>query len=117
MNSGRYDKKLRIWEATETVDAQGSLAETWSTYVTPYASRVDLRGRELMDREKVNAMLNVRFRIRYIAGITTKMVVTEATAANPSEPADDGDIFDIGAVLNSAKRQAYIDLMCVLRNA
>jgi len=106
MKSAQFDRQIVIQEPTESTDANGSVTETWATWKTVYASRLDVRGSEPMDREKVNAMLNVRFRIRYLSGVTTTMRVK-----------DGSNYFDIGSITQSMKRQMFTDLMCVQRNA
>jgi SPP1 family predicted phage head-tail adaptor len=57
----------------EGQDSFGQLTEVWTTYHTCRASIEPLRGREYFEAQKIGGEQQVRFRIRYRDGITSKM--------------------------------------------
>ena len=100
------DQQVVIEKLTESVDENGSLTESWATLATIWAAVVALRGRELMDRTKVNSVVQWRFRIRWRDDVTPKMRLSWR-----------GDTYDIAAVLDARGRREYLDLMCVRRES
>lgn len=74
MPVGKMDILLNIEMATEARSGTtGQLAETWSTWNTVFAEIVTARPSEGEKINQVTATDERVFRIRYIAGVSTKM--------------------------------------------
>ena len=101
MRAGDLRHKIIIQQVTETKDAYGAVAETWTTFVNAWASIEPLRGQEFFAARQVNADVTHRVRTRYRAGVTPKMRIAF------------GDrVLEIEVVLNLGERNRELELLC-----
>ena len=104
MSAGRFDKRLEIQTATQSVDAIGGVALAWATTAKRWGRIEDLAGSEFFDADHVRANLTARITLREIyPGLTPKHRVKYGTR-----------IFNIGNVINAGERnpRAGQELMC-----
>lgn len=101
MRAGRLRHKVIIQTPTEVNDSQGQPIKTWSTYAQPFASVEPLNGNELFTASGVNSKVIARIRLRYLAGLTTKMRILF-----------DNRYYNIESPIDPAERNAEIVLMC-----
>ena len=103
IRSGNLNKRITIQQVAETKTSSGASLETWTTFDRPYASIEPLVGREGFNSEQVQGEYTVRFRIRYQAGINSKMRVLY-----------DGVIYDIAPPINPRQANDELLLMAVV---
>jgi SPP1 family predicted phage head-tail adaptor len=101
MRAGKLRRRLVIQQAVETQGATGEMAVTWSTFATVWGSVEPLRGREFWAAKTLQAQVDTRIRIRYLAGVTPKMQVL-----------DGARLFWIDAVIDPEMRHFEMQLMC-----
>ncbi len=91
--------KLRCWVTIQQIgtaqDASGQVVDSWSTVATRWASIEPLSGREYFAARQFQAQVNIRVRLRYLAGIVAKMRILYETR-----------VFDIEAVIDPGERHA-----------
>jgi SPP1 family predicted phage head-tail adaptor len=95
-----------VQERTETRQPDGSYAPTWSTFATLRAAVEPLRGQEYFAAHQLQASTNVRIRVRYVSGVTTKMRVLFESR-----------YFEIEGIIDPEMRHRELQLMCVERDA
>lgn len=101
MRAGRLNKKVIIQQTTESRGVAGGVDDTWSTYITIWASMEPIAGREYFDAQQLNAEVTTLIRIRYNSGVTSKMRVLHGSR-----------VYDILHVINRHERDAEMHLMC-----
>lgn len=106
MNACKLKHSVTIQERTETTNSTGEVEWTWGTYVIARAAVEPLRGQEYFAAKQVQASTQVRIRIRYMTGITTKMRVVF-----------EGRYFAIEGIIDPEMRHRELQLMCVEREA
>lgn len=79
----------------------GAPDDSWTAFATVAASIEPLRGREFLEAQAVQAKIDVRIRIRYLAGVTAAMRVVH-----------DGLVYPIEAVIDPQLRHRELELMC-----
>lgn len=76
MRAHRFRHSITIQQVAVTKDGLGGQIKTWSDFRTKVrAEKITSGGREFYAAQKLNADVQVVFRVRYVAGITTKMRV------------------------------------------
>lgn len=100
MNAGYLRHRVWIKEPTHTGDGMGAVATTWSTVTVCWGSFEPLRGREWIESGMENSEIDVRFRMRYYAGITPAMQLYFGSRT-----------FEIVSVINPAERNRELELM------
>jgi len=100
MRAGPLRHRIVIEEATETQDTFGEPDVAWSTLATVWASIVPLTGREAVSIQQINAAIDHKITIRYLAGVVPKMRVTFGERA-----------FDIVSVANIDERNREMQLL------
>lgn len=96
---GNYRNKILIESATQAADASGALVDTYSTFATWWAKIIPVNGVETVSEGKVNSIVSVKMRGRYISGITTTMRAKFGTR-----------IYSIVSVINLNEQGAMMDL-------
>ena len=87
----------------EGQDSFGQLTEVWTPYHPCRASIEPLQGKEYFEAQKINSEQQVRFRIRYKAGITSEMRINF-----------NGRIFNIAAPpIDPKERHRELQIMAV----
>lgn len=76
MRAGDMDRQIVIESATETQNGIGEPVATWSTFATVWAQVMPLRGSEYVAAQAINTEIDTIFRVRWLAGVTTKMRVS-----------------------------------------
>lgn len=89
MKAGRLRHKIVIETVTEGRDAMGGITESWATHATVRASVEPLIGKEYFAAQAVTTANQVKFRIRYLSTVTTKMRINY-----------DSKIYDIQSIAN-----------------
>lgn len=77
MQAGRMNTKIIIEQNTATRDSYGAMVESWSTYITTWADRVQQASREFYAINKVNSEVQALYRIRYQSGIDKTMRIND----------------------------------------
>ena len=72
----RFTFEIVIQQTTETQDAYGELDDTWSTYATVWADKIEGKGAERYSAAKETAFSPVVFMIRTDSGVTEKMRIS-----------------------------------------
>ena len=101
MRAGKLRHRITIEQNTPTRDALGAEVDSWSSFAVRWAAVEPLGGREFWDARRVNAERRVRFRLRYVVGVTPEMRVSF-----------DGRVFDIQAVIDVEERNRELQLVC-----
>lgn len=78
MRAGSLDRRVTVESFTTTADAAGEPIKTWSTFVTFWASRRDVRGWERFNGSQEIATRTAVYRSRWVAGIHERMRVVDA---------------------------------------
>lgn len=100
MRAGLLRHKITIQQVAEAQDASGSMDEAWSTFVKVWAAYEPQTGKESFTEDQQQAFLTVRFRVRYLSGITPKMRILF-----------DGRYFDILATADVGGRGKQLHIM------
>jgi len=74
-SAGALDQRVTIETPSANVDVLGQRVETWTTFATVWAQAEPLRGRDFFAAGQTQDQAEVRFRIRYLAGVTAAMRV------------------------------------------
>lgn len=77
ISAGRMDRRIIIQQRTDTEDARGELVPTWATWATVWAQKQPLRGREFFSAGQMQTPADVRYRIRWRAGVLPTMRVLD----------------------------------------
>ncbi len=103
MRAGMLNKRITIQQkATPVVqDEFGEEDPVWETVATVWASAEPLRGQEYLEAMRLEADIDIRFRIRYYAGLTPAMRVYY-----------DGRYFNIISVIDVYEHHVEMQLMC-----
>jgi SPP1 family predicted phage head-tail adaptor len=101
MQAGYLDQRITLQARSASRDAMGGEVVTWADVATVWAAAEPLRGREYFAAQQVQAETQIRFRIRYRAGIVLTMRVL--WRAQP---------YDIQAVIDPYGRKTSLELMC-----
>lgn len=101
MMSGRLSESIVIQDKSVTRDAYGAESITWTTVATVPASAEPIAGREYLAMRQAQADISIRFRIRYLAGVTPAMRVQWR-----------GGYYDILEVINPRAADRELELLC-----
>lgn len=77
-HSGKFNKRATILRPPkpEEKDEAGQPLDEWQPLATVWAAINPLRGREFFAAQAVNSEVTTRIRVRGVAGIDRKMIVT-----------------------------------------
>ena len=101
MNAGILNKRITIQTKVPTRGASGEEVIVWSEVATVWGSAEPLRGQEYLEANRLQADLDIRFRIRYLDGIKPSMRVKY-----------DDRYFNIVSVIHVKEAKQEIQLMC-----
>ena len=102
MNVGDYNCQIVIQSKIITRGTFGEELVTWGTFATDWASPEPLRGQEFLEARRLQANLDIRFRLRYRSGIKPAMRILY-----------DGRTFEIVSVIHVSENHRELQLMCV----
>jgi len=95
MRAGRLDRRIIIQENTPTQNGVGSEVDSWSDLYVVWAEVIPVRGTERYAGSQDAAVIEEKFKIRYLKGITPKNRILY-----------NGRIYDIkGAPLEIGRRE------------
>lgn len=94
MRAGELDRRIVIEDLTDGKDDYGGKTEIWSNFATVWAKKIPMRGREYQAPAQVGAEVDTIFRIRWLAGVTTRMRIN-----------DDGQYYDIQYLAELGRRE------------
>jgi len=89
MEAGKLKEQIIIQQVADTITASGSVTEAWTTFATVRAQVDPLTLREYFSANHVTTGTEIKFRIRYLAGVLPKMRISW-----------DSNLFDIQSVIN-----------------
>lgn len=101
MRAGRLNRRITIQQNSPSQDSNGNLTDSWSTFAKVWASIEPLRGREFLEAQAINPETTVRFRIRYVSGVTEDMRIKD----------ENDELYDITAVLHLDHAKREIEIM------
>jgi SPP1 family predicted phage head-tail adaptor len=101
MRAGRMHERIDLQSKVVTRDALGAEVVTWSTVHTVNAEAQPLSGREYVAMRQAQSDISIRFRLRYLPGISTGMRVVWRLRA-----------YDIIEAINVRARDAELELLC-----
>lgn len=99
---GRLRHRVTIQQQSSTQDGYGEQVNTWSNLKTVWASVEPLQGRERFAAQQVQTETTTRIKMRYLAGIESKMRVAYGTKT-----------YDIMSVIDLEERHIVLHLMCM----
>lgn len=107
MQAGRLDRRVRILRLIETPDSFGQMVPTPQEFATVWAELLPPRGGEVYvaDGAQRSAVQTAQFRVRYLKGITPKMILAHQSQAY--------DITDVAEL----ERGSELVLTCEAREA
>jgi SPP1 family predicted phage head-tail adaptor len=103
MNAGILNKRIIIQANTSTRSASGEEDPIWSAVATIWASAEPLRGQEYLEANRLQADLDIRFRVRYSSAYVIKPSMRVAY---------NGRYFNIVSVINVKEKMDEVQLMC-----
>ena len=71
MRAGLLREQIVIQSRADAVNAYGQPVPAWTTFATVWASCEPGRGREYFDAQGLQVVEPMRFRIRWLSGLTT----------------------------------------------
>jgi len=101
MNPGDLRQILTIQNKVPTRSASGAEKDVWSEVATVWGSAEPLRGQEYLEATRLQADLDIRFRIRYRDGIKPSMRVKHGE-----------HYYNIVSVIHVKEQRREIQLMC-----
>jgi SPP1 family predicted phage head-tail adaptor len=101
MRAGLLRHQITIQTSTVSRDSSGSTIDTWATYAVVMAAYEPQSGSESFKEDQEQATQTVKYRIRFLAGITPKMRVLF-----------DSRVFDILSVIDVGGRNKQLHLVC-----
>ena len=78
MRAGALDRRITIEQASLLQDGAGQAIETWSTFITVWASRSDVRGRERFASQQELATRTATYRTRWVKDVNESMRIVDA---------------------------------------
>lgn len=102
MRAGELRKRITIEQPSRVADGAGELVPGWTLYGVVWAAVEPLSGSEKIQAQQVNANVNIRVTIRYLAGVIPAMRARFGTRT-----------FQIVSVQNIEERNREMDLLCV----
>ena len=90
-----------IEQTTESQDSSGSVINTWSQFASVRSTYEPQSGSENMTEDHEQAIQSVKFRIRYLAGVTPKMRITY-----------NGSVFDILSAIDYLGMRKETHILC-----
>ena len=110
MGAGKLDRRIVIERATQAQDAAGQPIDTWSTFVTIWASRMDMSdGERFQSNQELNTRVT-RFKVRHSSDTKTVTAMDRISY--------EGDIYDILGVKEASEgRKRFIEITANVRNA
>jgi SPP1 family predicted phage head-tail adaptor len=105
MNAGILKHRISIQISTNAQGTYGEPTPTWVDFITCSASIEPINGREYFSSQQVNSEVTHRIKMRYKAGINSKMRVKYHNR-----------YFDIKSVINIKEQNREIHLMAVENN-
>jgi SPP1 family predicted phage head-tail adaptor len=100
MRAGTLRTPLTIQQQAVTQDAIGQPLTTWTTFAEVWGDLRYKSGAEVIRADAESSAVKCSIRIRYLAGVTAGMRVTDGATT-----------FDIEAVMPDQHR-VYVDLVC-----
>jgi SPP1 family predicted phage head-tail adaptor len=99
---GRLRHRVTIQQQSSTQDGYGEQVNTWNDLITVWASVEPLKGREHFAAQQVKTETTTRIKMRYRAGIVSKMRVAYGSKT-----------YDIMSVIDLEERHIELHLMCM----
>lgn len=99
MRSGDMDRKIIIQSRTLSKNASGEAEETWATFATVWAQKLDFAGKEYFAAKQVNSEVSTKFKIRWLSGLKMEMRISF-----------DSIIYDIQSIAELGRREG-IEIM------
>ncbi len=110
MQSGKLRYSVSIEQQSASRTPFGSPVDSWAVLATVRAGIFPLTGRELEAAQKLNAEINTKITMRYLAGIVPEMRVNWTDSrANRTR------LYDILGIADEEQRHNKMDLLCVER--
>jgi SPP1 family predicted phage head-tail adaptor len=109
---GRLDRKITIQRKSQSLDDDGTPAESWSDFASNiWASVSPVAGGERFAVPEIGSTQQVEFQIRWsadVAGLTPKdrIIYPMVPATSPETTIPDTSIYDIAAVHEIGRRRA-----------
>jgi len=104
MRAGQLDRRITFQKFSVTQNSFGELDETWADYVTVWAERSQLRGREFWASRQVAAELTTRYRIRYRDDLEPTMRIVDGSRT-----------YDIQAIIEMSDRNHWLEILAEAR--
>ncbi len=100
MTAGALRHRVVVEQTTESQSASGAVSDTWTAFATRWASIEALTGRERFEAQQLDADVDYRIEMRFLAGVTPKMRVKFGTR-----------LFDIGAAFDPKGRKRKLVIL------
>ncbi|MFA5991823.1 MAG: phage head closure protein [Candidatus Doudnabacteria bacterium] len=100
MNIGQLRQRIIIETPTTSQDTAGGVTQTWSTFLTVWASVEPLNGHKLFQAKQANADVTGIIKIRYQSGIEPNMRVKYGSR-----------ILSIVSIINTDERNIELQIM------
>jgi SPP1 family predicted phage head-tail adaptor len=96
IQAGKLDRRITIESRTLVQSATGAPTETWATFATVWAAKLDLRGREYFEARHDQAEITTEFTIRHLPGLKREMRIQH-----------DGGTYDIIHIPEINRREGH----------
>lgn len=105
MQPGQFDRKITIQVNTPTQDASGQPIDSWGTFASPWAKKMDIRGDERFATNQDLAVRVVKFRLYWLDGVHERMRID-----------DGGVIYDDILAIAGDERANWMEITAQARN-
>ena len=102
MRAGELRKRITIETPVRSADGVGEMVPAWSLFGVVWASIEPLSGNEKIQAQQVNANVDIKVTMRYLAGVVPAMRIRFGTRT-----------FQIASVQNIEERNREMDLVCI----
>lgn len=96
--------RITIEQASESLDSERAVTQTWSVVAVVWAAVTPLSGRELYSARQLHADVDYKIETQYRSGVTPKMRITWARRT-----------FDIRQVVNVGERNRDLEILATER--
>lgn len=76
MRAGKMDRRIVIQQVSRSNNSSGAPVDSFSTWNTVWAEKIDERGEEFQGATRENAQTITKWRIRYISGLKSEMRIS-----------------------------------------
>lgn len=109
--TGRYNKKITLQTLSGVIIKDGVETPNFTDGATVWASCEPLKGKEFFEAEAAQSEISMRFRIRYMSGLTAKKTRVKYGAYTDDNGLIQNRYWNIEAIIDANEEHRELQLM------